>query len=140
MVVGEVIARRDSRGRAPSNPDGVDSQTTDKDTAIMSDEGPSSERSGGSAPVEGTSPDHADRVSVADDLRGRDVACPACLYNLRDVVSERCPECGVLLTRRLLAWSDLPWRATIGLVGVCFSTLILVGMSALTTLLMFLGS
>ena len=27
-------------------------------------------------------------------LRGRDVGCPLCGYNLRDLGSDRCPECG----------------------------------------------
>ena len=27
-------------------------------------------------------------------LRNRDVACPRCAYNLRNLTSDRCPECG----------------------------------------------
>jgi uncharacterized membrane protein YdjX (TVP38/TMEM64 family) len=31
-------------------------------------------------------------------LRGRDVPCPGCGYNLRDLTGDRCPECGIELT------------------------------------------
>lgn len=31
---------------------------------------------------------------LVDFLAGRDVACPACGYNLRDLTSAVCPECG----------------------------------------------
>jgi hypothetical protein len=30
-------------------------------------------------------------------LAGRDVACPGCRYNLRDLTGRRCPECGLTL-------------------------------------------
>jgi hypothetical protein len=33
-------------------------------------------------------------VLVTEFLRDRDVACPTCLYNLRGVEGDRCPECG----------------------------------------------
>jgi len=40
----------------------------------------------------------AGHVAEADLLReflaGRDVSCPACGYNLRDLVGDVCPECG----------------------------------------------
>jgi hypothetical protein len=50
-------------------------------------------------------PDNADdddpdapQPLTADDLRGIDVPCPVCGYNLRDGAGGRCPECGTELT------------------------------------------
>lgn len=34
-------------------------------------------------------------------VAGRDVECPVCKYNLRDLPSDRCPECGQSLMLRL---------------------------------------
>lgn len=34
-------------------------------------------------------------------LSGRDAPCPACRYNLRDLQSGHCPECGLALTLRV---------------------------------------
>jgi hypothetical protein len=34
-------------------------------------------------------------------LAGRDVVCPQCEYNLRDLMGERCPECGEGLVLRV---------------------------------------
>jgi hypothetical protein len=51
-------------------------------------------------------------------LRGRDVACPSCQYNLRDLTGERCPECGLVIALRLqLAEPTLAAMLT-GLVGI----------------------
>jgi predicted RNA-binding Zn-ribbon protein involved in translation (DUF1610 family) len=36
-------------------------------------------------------------------VRNRDVACPTCKYNLRDLTSGVCPECGETLVLRLQA-------------------------------------
>ncbi len=36
----------------------------------------------------------SDEVALVDYLRGRDVACPLCNYNVRGLTSNRCPECG----------------------------------------------
>ena len=51
-------------------------------------------------------------------LRGRDVTCPGCRYNLRDLTGDRCPECGqeVVLQLRLAE----PRQAALltGLVGL----------------------
>ena len=33
---------------------------------------------------------------LQDFLRDRDVTCPRCAYNLRNLVGNRCPECGNL--------------------------------------------
>ena len=47
-------------------------------------------------------------------LRDRDVPCPACAYNLRDLTTNHCPECGhgvslrvELAERKLGAWVTL---------------------------------
>ncbi|MFG0305163.1 MAG: hypothetical protein ACF8Q5_02975 [Phycisphaerales bacterium JB040] len=42
-----------------------------------------------------------DREILARYLATRDVACPACGYDLRELVSPRCPECGAELELRL---------------------------------------
>lgn len=34
---------------------------------------------------------------VVEFLRERDVACPTCLYNLRETAGDRCPECGTAI-------------------------------------------
>ena len=36
----------------------------------------------------------SDEAVLLDYLRGRDVACPLCAYNLRGLTTCRCPECG----------------------------------------------
>jgi hypothetical protein len=36
----------------------------------------------------------SDEAALLDYLRGRDVGCPLCNYNLRGLTSCRCPECG----------------------------------------------
>ncbi len=41
-------------------------------------------------------PPDAERL-LLDFLAGRDVACPACGYNLRDLTAPTCPECGEAL-------------------------------------------
>jgi hypothetical protein len=45
-----------------------------------------------SAPAPGSVPGSADTLLLAF-LRGRDVACPRCGYNLRDLTAPLCPEC-----------------------------------------------
>lgn len=44
-------------------------------------------------------PDPHDHLAVY--LAGRDVPCPQCGYNLRDLTGDRCPECGDQLALRL---------------------------------------
>ncbi len=41
-----------------------------------------------------------DVARLLEFLRGRDVTCPVCRYNLRDLTRPQCPECrhGLLLT------------------------------------------
>lgn len=45
-----------------------------------------------------------------------DVLCPQCGYNLRGLLANRCPECGVGFDRATLTASKIPWvrRRTIG--------------------------
>lgn len=51
-------------------------------------------------------------------LAGRDVECPNCAYNLRDLLGSRCPECGQEVAVRLqLAEPKLAAMLT-GLIGV----------------------
>ncbi len=38
-----------------------------------------------------------------------DVFCPKCIYNLRGIESERCPECGYSLSFLKIAESQIPW-------------------------------
>ena len=35
-----------------------------------------------------------DRQALVEFLRDRDISCPLCRYNLRGLLSPRCPECG----------------------------------------------
>jgi hypothetical protein len=56
-------------------------------------------------------------------LAGRDVPCPVCRYNLRDLTGTRCPECGLEL------------RLAIGAAGARFGLLVF----ALVPRLMMLG-
>jgi hypothetical protein len=49
---------------------------------------------------------HDPDASVAPELlqqflSGRDVTCPSCRYNLRDLAGDRCPECGQVIALRL---------------------------------------
>ena len=42
-----------------------------------------------------------DRQALIEFLRERDMACPLCHYNLRGLMSPRCPECGRDLELRI---------------------------------------
>ena len=66
-------------------------------------------------------------VPVVAFLRGRDVPCPGCKYNLRDLESAVCPECGEALTVGLqaerprlagLVLGLLPIAMTLGFFGI----------------------
>jgi hypothetical protein len=51
-------------------------------------------------------------------LCARDIPCPSCAYNLRDLTGDRCPECGQEITLRLqLAEPKLAAMLT-GLIGL----------------------
>ncbi len=45
-------------------------------------------------------------VSLSTLLHNRDVPCPHCQYNLRNLTADRCPECGLPLSINLF----LLWR------------------------------
>lgn len=45
---------------------------------------------------------HSDEAVIARFLHVRDEPCPACRHNLRGIVSGRCPECGLQLSRESL--------------------------------------
>ncbi len=76
----------------------------------------------------------ADRVKLLAYVAGRDVGCPACEYNLRDLRTDVCPECGATLDvdtilgadpgfgvrRRRLIWA----AAAVLIVGVPISLLV----------------
>ena len=51
-------------------------------------------------------------------LRGRDVSCPGCGYNLRDLASDRCPECGQELEVGLRLVEPRQGPLIAGLVGL----------------------
>ncbi len=56
-----------------------------------------------------TEPNDADALLVAF-LRGRDVACPRCAYNLRDLARPVCPECEEPLRLHVTAYKPhLAW-------------------------------
>ena len=51
-------------------------------------------------------------------VRGRDVWCPGCAYNLRDLASDRCPECGQELEVSLRLVEPRQGLLIAGLVGL----------------------
>ena len=63
-------------------------------------------------------------------LRGRDVPCPSCGYNLRDLPNARCPECGRDLVLQLAAAPRPPGVFIVSIIGLAlgagFSGLLIV--------------
>ena len=51
-------------------------------------------------------------------LAGRDVACPGCGYNLRDLRGSRCPECGDALSLRVGLVEPKQAAGIAGLIGL----------------------
>ena len=47
-----------------------------------------------------------ERATLLAYVAGRDVGCPACEYNLRDLRSDVCPECGVRLDMDTMLGAD----------------------------------
>ena len=54
-------------------------------------------------------PDPAEPAPTNDIENETALFCPACLYDLRGIPSDQCPECGVELDRDRLARSAIPW-------------------------------
>ena len=48
-----------------------------------------------------TQPTTPDAAMLQEFLRERDVTCPRCEYNLRNLIGSRCPECGDELVLRV---------------------------------------
>jgi hypothetical protein len=76
-----------------------------------------------------------DDDSLIDYLRNRDVVCPQCDYNLRGLVTPRCPECGqalklavALVEPYLKAWIALLVACCAG-AGLGFFFLVIIVMS-----------
>ena len=71
----------------------------------------------------------SDRTFLRAYLVGRDVPCPNCEYNLRDLPGDRCPECGQELAVRVQLSEPKTGAFLTGLVGLSagagFSALIL---------------
>ena len=51
-------------------------------------------------------------------LAGRDVPCPQCGYNLRDLAGDRCPECGEPLVLRVNVSEPKQAWLLVGLIGL----------------------
>jgi len=60
----------------------------------------------------------ADRDLLARFLHGRDVACPGCGYNLRDLPGDRCPECGQEIVLHLQLAEPRQAALLTGLIGL----------------------
>src|SRR4051812_47683066 len=67
-------------------------------------------------------------------LAQRDVACPGCAYNLRDLQGQRCPECGNELTLAIGLAEPKQAAAIAGLVGLAAGA----GMSGLLLVYMLI--
>jgi predicted RNA-binding Zn-ribbon protein involved in translation (DUF1610 family) len=62
---------------------------------------------------------HADDTELLRAyLTGREVPCPQCGYNLRDLTGNRCPECGEELTLRLQLSEPKQAAALAGLIAL----------------------
>ena len=51
-------------------------------------------------------------------LHGRDVTCPGCRYNLRDLTGDRCPECGQAIVLHLQLAEPRQAALLTGLIGL----------------------
>lgn len=58
---------------------------------------------------------------VLEFVKGRNVYCPVCAYNLRDATVPTCPECAAELKLSLYgAATGRPWAYSIALIGLVF--------------------
>ena len=64
-------------------------------------------------------PPASDAEFLRQFLEGRDINCPQCDYNLRDLTGTRCPECGEELVLRLQLEEPRQAAALAGLIGLC---------------------
>ena len=71
---------------------------------------------------------------LAAYLAGRDVPCPQCGYNLRDLAGHRCPECGDALALRLGLAEPRLGTLVAGLIGLSAGA----GLSGLLLVYLFL--
>lgn len=67
-------------------------------------------------PSVGTSP--GDPELLRQFLHRRDVVCPGCRYNLRDLTGDRCPECGQEIVLQLRLAEPRQAALLAGLVGL----------------------
>lgn len=71
-----------------------------------------------------------DRIDLAAFLAARDAPCPVCGYNLRSLLTDRCPECGRHLVLAVGTTEPKLGAFILGLVGIAagwgFCTLLLV--------------
>jgi hypothetical protein len=67
-------------------------------------------------------------------LAGRDVPCPSCGYDLRDLVASTCPECGAPLALTVVTRPKRLDAYTIGLVGLTLAVLLAAVFAAVTIL------
>lgn len=82
---------------------------------------------GSAAAAEGAASASASDEELKGYLRDRDVECPSCRYNLRDLSSSRCPECGLGLSVYVLCtkdWVTGSLSMTAGLAGLSIGALI----------------
>ena len=63
-------------------------------------------------------PPPPDRDLLGRFLHGRDVACPGCGYNLRDLPGDRCPECGQEIVLHLQLAEPRQAALLAGLIGL----------------------
>lgn len=69
-------------------------------------------------------------------LAGRDVPCPVCGYNLRDLEQERCPECGTHVDLGVIVALDRSFHARrrAAIVSVCVFGAFMVGGFVITVM------
>jgi hypothetical protein len=63
---------------------------------------------------------------VVEFLRERDIACPTCLYNLRETAGDRCPECGTAIRLEVAGSTSGAFWWLASVIGCAIGGLILV--------------
>lgn len=72
--------------------------------------------------------------TLREFLSGRDSNCPVCSYNLRDLQTQKCPECGSVLTPQVGAVEPNQTACIVGLIGLAGGT----GFSGLLIIFLFI--